>query len=749
MMNSSSSGSITFGTVLLARESNESPSGKNNKLNLIQISNQFTLNSQHNDYPTIQYRTIEIEIKLQNRSQKLRIVNSLTGGADLLFPLSGGTTMAVRYYDIQRIRHLDSIPSTATYRNQYQQQQEGTAAEGAANLDLNFDQILTFRNAFMHTVIFFVLEQQVLAEQLENPNSILHLVQHACTTFQHHNAIPQSRTSNNANAQSANAQSTPNKAHGCARIFMVPEWISVLHSLASLQESLSPSKVKLKQEFFHKESTRFLHPLVDSTNTTGATGANTNDPKDEQEQPLDQKRVKQVVRSVFQEWAIQKGIDENDARVVLDALGSLEQIVKSGWSEDGLENVPVENSVKVLIRDFFGSVGGDVDVDLGANADLDLDGNGMEGRGSKGREFGEEWDWNDVNKNQNRNFGRHDRHWGATGMDHAAVNGRPVDTIVTANQQQHYQQQKQQQQEDERFGGGQHEMNMGGDYCSTRLFGGGEQEVNHHVNRRVRHSQHRGSAAVVAAATPGSRPGSRPLALSQTKTTMGTNRWQQQQQMPQMQQQQQQMHYSQYEDYDMQMAAQHTHMSGEQQGQEYPQQRPLHSSSFRPQHAARATTPPPSFARAGIFPRRPANQSMTPRQQQMPMQMQMPISMQVPMQVQMQQSQSPMSQMWQRQNANNETRWMANRTPQQQNPIYMNNNTGTASVGYSQQSARSVRQRTMQGRYISRDGNGIGNGTGAGLGGTGGVGNVTGTYERNVNENVEPNPFQDFNYQNY
>ena len=92
---------------------------------------------------------------------------------------------------------------------------------------------------------------------------------------------------------------------------------------------------------------------------------------------------------------------------------------------------------------------------------------------------------------------------------------------------------------------------------------------------------------------------------------------------------------------------------------------------------------------------------------------------------------------------------MANRTPQQQNPIYMNNNTGTASVGYSQQSARSVRQRTMQGRYISRDGNGIGNGTGAGLGGTGGVGNVTGTYERNVNENVEPNPFQDFNYQNY
>lgn len=665
--------------------------------------------------------------------------------------------MAVRYYDIQRIRHLDSIPSTATYRMQYghcqqqqqQQQQEGGAEGAGADMDLNFDQILTFRNAFMHSVIFFVLEQQVLAEQLENPNSILHLVQHSCSTFQHHNTIPQSA---NTNAQSANTNAS-NKAHGCARIFMVPEWNSVLHSLASLQESLSPSKIKLKQDFFQKESTRFLHPCSthDSatgiTGITGATGANTNDHDDKQEQSLDQKRVKQVVRSVFQEWAIQKGIDENDARVVLDALGSLEQIVKSGWSEDGLENVPVENSVKVLIRDFFGG-GGDVDVDL--------DGNGMEGpgrdrdRGRDGREFGEEWNWNDENQNQNRKFGHgDDRHLGATGMDHAAVNGRPVDTIATNNQQQHYPQQhytqQQQQQDDGRFGGGQHDINMGGDYCSTTLFGGGGQEVDHHANRIVYHSQHRGSAAA-APATPGSRPGSRHLVLSQTKATMGTNRWQQQQmqqqqrQMPQMQQQQ--MRCSEYEDYDMQMATQHTHMSGEQQGQEYPQhQRPMHSSSFRQQHSTRTTTPPPSsFSQAVVAPRRPAIQSMTPRHQQM----QMP--MQVPMQMQMQQRQTPVSQMRLRQNASNDNRWMAFRTPQQQNPLHMNNNTGTASAGYSQQSARSVRQRTMQGRYISRDGNG--NGIGVGVGGTGGVGTGTGTYERNVNENhVNQNPFQDFNYQ--
>jgi len=282
---------------------------------------------------------------------------------------------------------------------------------------------------------------------------------------------------------------------------------------------------------------------------------------------------------------------------------------------------------------------------------------------------------------------------------------------------------------------------MEGDYCPTTLFGAGaEQEVNHHANRLVRHSQHRGAAPAAPAAP--ATPGSRPLVLSQTKTTMGPNRWkqqrqqEQQRQMPQMQQQQ--MHCSEYGDYDMQMATQHTHMSGEQQGQGYPQQRPPHSSSFRQQHSTRSTTPPSSSAQAAIALRRPAIQSMTPRHQQMPMQ--------VPMQMQMLERQTPASQMRLRQNANNENRRMAFRTPQQQNPLYMNNNIGTstgASAGYSQQSARSVRQRTMQRRYISRDGNG----TESGVGATGGVG--TGTYERNGNENVDQNPFQDFNYQMY
>mmetsp|Transcript_4089 Transcript_4089/g.7846 ORF Transcript_4089/g.7846 Transcript_4089/m.7846 type:complete len:919 (-) Transcript_4089:872-3628(-) len=393
----------------------------------------------------------EIEIKLQQCTQKIRVVQSLAGGADILFPMlaaasgaaagaAGGggggarTTVAVKYYDAARIQRLDSLPSTQDARNRQQRQLRGlllldcsssssqsgaqqerqdyaaaaVAEKGEDQMlnepaarehingrddnddgnekkssckcwDYNFDNVKTFRDSYQHSVIFFVLPPSLLQSQLEQMDSIVNMIQRSC----HHFSPPccyccssalfgSSSNPKNHLAQSASTSiSSSSSSAGCAKIFLLPDWNSALQTISSIQESLTASKIQKKESFFVKEAQRMLYPF-----TVGAPQEDQDDVNHSQTVEFDEACVKDVVRKVFREWAMRRGIDERDANIVLDVVGSLEKLIigcsslsaaATDWnisqygSNDGanhvgrdiLKRVPVEERVKSLIRSFF------------------------------------------------------------------------------------------------------------------------------------------------------------------------------------------------------------------------------------------------------------------------------------------------------------------------------------------------------------------------------------------------------------
>lgn len=241
--------------------------------------------------------------------------------------------------------------------------------------DYNFDNIKTFRDSYQHSVIFFVLPPSLLQSQLENMYSIVNLIQRSCQHFTlpscycccastHH--LSNERNNLVVEQQDKNAlvpyqqrsvpTTTSTMNSGCAKIFLLPDWNSALHTISSIQESLTASKIQKKEAFFEKESQRMLFPML-------AVAA-----QEQQEEvmthallsssgnvQLDETCVKDVVRKVFRDWAVRRGIDERDAHIVLDVVGSLQTLIIGG--RDILNDVPVEESVKGLIRNFFMGIG--------------------------------------------------------------------------------------------------------------------------------------------------------------------------------------------------------------------------------------------------------------------------------------------------------------------------------------------------------------------------------------------------------
>lgn len=193
----------------------------------------------------------ELEIKLRHQSRKLRIVGSLAGGADLLFPVHS-TTIAVRVYASQRMARLESqgrnqdhesvggdtgvspAPATVTTGESSSEQAknctarikqsfreavisshgkrntnidgskhidglEGTAScrSGDGNrsctanisngvFDYDFDKVRSFRDAFKHPVVFFLLPQSdstIGGTQLSQVDSVMKMLQASLAYF--------------------------------------------------------------------------------------------------------------------------------------------------------------------------------------------------------------------------------------------------------------------------------------------------------------------------------------------------------------------------------------------------------------------------------------------------------------------------------------------------------------------------------------------------------------------------------------
>ncbi len=137
---------------------------------------------------------------------------------------------------------------------------------------------------------------------------------------------------------------------GNTRVFIVSAIESILYTISITLNSLTREKCELKEKFFLSQEQKFL-PHVD-------TG-----------QVQRQKAVTGHVANVFRSWSERAGISNSDANVIMNVLGSLDQIIAA--DERVLEDVPVSTNVKKKLLKFFGSVKCTSDVD-GDNFDNDF-----------------------------------------------------------------------------------------------------------------------------------------------------------------------------------------------------------------------------------------------------------------------------------------------------------------------------------------------------------------------------------------
>ena len=170
-----------FATIITARNKAEVPTGKSicSKTSYLEtcLADSF-------------YQWIELEIKLRERSQKLRVVPQLTGGAHYLFPTSE-TTLAVRVYDSKTIADMEEKYSNDIRNimqdelNEVFQKQSGILDYKATNSDnsgatgvlSDFDGICSFRDSFRHTMVFFNLTNEILSNQLSRMESVVNTLQ--------------------------------------------------------------------------------------------------------------------------------------------------------------------------------------------------------------------------------------------------------------------------------------------------------------------------------------------------------------------------------------------------------------------------------------------------------------------------------------------------------------------------------------------------------------------------------------------
>jgi len=123
---------------------------------------------------------------------------------------------------------------------------------------------------------------------------------------------------------------------GNARVFVVSDIESILHTVSITLNSLTREKCTLKEKFFLSQAKRNFLPDID----TGEVEY--------------QKAVAEHVTNMFRSWSENVGISTSDANVIMNVLGSLDQILAA--DEGVLKDVPVDSSVKKKILQFFGKM---------------------------------------------------------------------------------------------------------------------------------------------------------------------------------------------------------------------------------------------------------------------------------------------------------------------------------------------------------------------------------------------------------
>lgn len=120
-------------------------------------------------------------MKLRQNADKVRVVQPMPHKADFLFP-SSDTTVAVRIFNQATIEEMEEKCSSRArliLRNQMKDillTNEETSAS-LDSIDDDFSGIRMFQNSFKHSIVFFLLSDAVLVDQLGRMDSIVSTLQ--------------------------------------------------------------------------------------------------------------------------------------------------------------------------------------------------------------------------------------------------------------------------------------------------------------------------------------------------------------------------------------------------------------------------------------------------------------------------------------------------------------------------------------------------------------------------------------------
>ena len=257
-----------------------------------------------NTYIVFAFLELEIERLLRTESAKCRIVERLSGDAHLLFP-RGEITLAVRVYCPKDMQRLNTTVHAAM---------DPHCPSNAPNLD----GLEAFRDAFKYPVVFFILpDPNMMMRYLEETNSFVHVAQIIMNEGKH-----------------------GHEPEGNAKTFVVPDARSVVDTILILFDALHPDRRKLRETYY--AHTRSLHFVPDDDAI--ATGTVSDDMA---------RHVSTHVENEFRDLAQRLGLAAGEDEILMTQLKSLAAIAAADYPT--LQQLPLEESTKRKLHDFFGS----------------------------------------------------------------------------------------------------------------------------------------------------------------------------------------------------------------------------------------------------------------------------------------------------------------------------------------------------------------------------------------------------------
>lgn len=252
---------------------------------------------------------------MRRHCQRLKVVDKPLNGAHIVVPpaSSGEVTLAVRAYYAKDIPpHLPEASSL------FASDDDNDFDDDGGDSDADLDELVHFQNAFALTIVLFILPEEEHDNHYENIGSFFN------------RATLRLAMTNTLNPSSA-AQMQNGNNH-TTRVMMVPSTESAVETLVHFANALAPPKRQLKQAFYdHMQQMHLIPPLANTPAFEPAATAS--------------------VRIALREWAREHNVQEQDADIVMDVLGSLETIVQHAAT--GFPTVPVEMRTKELLQDFF------------------------------------------------------------------------------------------------------------------------------------------------------------------------------------------------------------------------------------------------------------------------------------------------------------------------------------------------------------------------------------------------------------